>query len=88
MTRLPVTEARDNFADLLNKVAYAGDRVLVERHGKPLAAIVSAEDLDLLERLEDRLDLLDALQALQEAEDRAEKPVSLDSLLEELGLRR
>ncbi|MDW7712257.1 MAG: type II toxin-antitoxin system Phd/YefM family antitoxin [Deferrisomatales bacterium] len=88
MPRLAVTEARDNFADLLNKVAYAGERFLVERHGKPLAAIVSAEDLELLERLEDRLDLLDALQALHEAEGSGEKPVSLDSLLEELGHRR
>jgi prevent-host-death family protein len=87
MTRLAVTDARDNFADLLNKVAYAGDRVLVERHGKPLAAIISAEDLEFLEKLEDQLDLLDGLQALQEAETSGEKPIPLDALLEEFGMR-
>lgn len=87
MTHLAVTDARDNFAELLNKVAYAGDRVLVERHGKPLAAIISAEDLELLEQLEDRLDLFDGLWALQEAEASGEKPVPLDVLLEEFRIR-
>lgn len=86
MTRLAVTEARDNFADLLNKVAYGGDRVLVERHGKPLAAIVSAEDLELLEKLEDQLDLLDALNALEEAEAKGEKPIPWEDVKRELKL--
>ena len=87
MTRLAVTDARDNFADLLNKVAYSGDRFLLERHGKPLAAIISVEDLELLERLEDRLDLLEGLQALQEAQASGEKPIPLDVLLEEFGIQ-
>ncbi|WP_019633300.1 type II toxin-antitoxin system Phd/YefM family antitoxin [Actinomadura atramentaria] len=45
---IPVTEARAQFADLVNRVAYTGDPVLLTRRGRPMAALVSAEDLELL----------------------------------------
>jgi prevent-host-death family protein len=48
---IPVTQARADLADLVNRVAYSGDRVVLTRHGKPVAALVSAEDLELLEQL-------------------------------------
>ncbi|MFJ7336480.1 type II toxin-antitoxin system Phd/YefM family antitoxin [Streptomyces sp. NPDC101110] len=49
---IPVTQARAELADLINRVVYAGERVVVTRHGKPLVALVSADDLRRLE--EDR----------------------------------
>ncbi|WP_328368891.1 type II toxin-antitoxin system Phd/YefM family antitoxin [Streptomyces sp. NBC_00457] len=49
---IPVTQARAELADLINKVVYGGERVVVTRHGKPLVALVSAADLERLERLE------------------------------------
>jgi prevent-host-death family protein len=53
-----VTEARKEFADLVNRVAYTGERVALTRRGKVMAALVSAEDLELLENLRaERLDL-------------------------------
>jgi len=64
MTRLPVSKAREDFAEALNRVAYRGERIVLERRGKRVAAIVSVEDLDLLERLEDRMDLESARKAL------------------------
>ncbi|MFC5746603.1 type II toxin-antitoxin system prevent-host-death family antitoxin [Actinomadura rugatobispora] len=55
----PVTEARKEFADLVNRVAYTGERIALTRRGKVMAALVSAEDLELLESLrEERLDHL------------------------------
>ena len=53
---IPVTQARAELADLINRVVYGGERVVVTRHGKPLVALVSAADLE-------RLDALDALEA-------------------------
>ncbi|MFE7650330.1 type II toxin-antitoxin system Phd/YefM family antitoxin [Streptomyces phaeoluteigriseus] len=52
---IPVTQARAELADLINRVVYGGERVVVTRHGKPLVALVSAADLE-------RLDALDALE--------------------------
>ncbi|MYX12350.1 type II toxin-antitoxin system prevent-host-death family antitoxin [Streptomyces sp. SID8374] len=50
---IPVTQARAELADLINRVVYGGERVVVTRHGKPLTALVSAADLERLERLDE-----------------------------------
>ena len=49
---IPVTQARAELADLINKVVYGGERVVVTRHGKHLVALVSAADLERLEELD------------------------------------
>ncbi|WP_338899546.1 type II toxin-antitoxin system Phd/YefM family antitoxin [Streptomyces sp. TG1A-60] len=53
---IPVTQARAELADLINRVVYGGERVVVTRHGKPLVALVSAADLEHLEALQDSAD--------------------------------
>jgi prevent-host-death family protein len=52
---IPVTQARADFADLVNRVVYGGERIVMTRHGKPLVALVSAEDLERLEQLDQGL---------------------------------
>ncbi|MFI8291350.1 type II toxin-antitoxin system Phd/YefM family antitoxin [Streptomyces sp. ms191] len=51
---IPVTQARAELADLINRVVYGDERVVVTRHGKPLVALVSAADLERLEAEEAR----------------------------------
>lgn len=63
---MTVTEMRDALAEALNRVAYGGERIVLERHGKRLAALVPVEDLELLEELEDRADVKAARKALRE----------------------
>jgi prevent-host-death family protein len=46
------TEARQQFASVLNRVFRKETRVVVEKSGIPVAAIVSAEDLKRLDRLD------------------------------------
>ncbi|MFE5400394.1 type II toxin-antitoxin system Phd/YefM family antitoxin [Streptomyces sp. NPDC056580] len=50
---IPVTQARAELADLINRVVYGGERVVVTRHGKPLVALVSAADLERLDALDE-----------------------------------
>ncbi|MFC9125381.1 type II toxin-antitoxin system Phd/YefM family antitoxin [Streptomyces sp. NPDC057099] len=50
---IPVTQARAELADLINRVVYGGERVVVTRHGKPLVALVSADDLRRLEEAQE-----------------------------------
>ena len=59
-----ISEARDDFAELVNRVAYAHERVRLVRRGRELAAVVPTEDLELLEALDDELDLAAAREAL------------------------
>ena len=41
-----VADARDNFAEILNVVAYSGSTVIVEKYGKPLVKVVKVDKLD------------------------------------------
>jgi prevent-host-death family protein len=70
MITIPIGEAREHLADLGSRVCLRGERVIVKRRGKNLFALVPVEDVELLERLEDKLDL-DAIRA---AKDDATKP--------------
>lgn len=51
---LGVTEARQQFSSLLNQVFGGEERVIVEKNGIPVAALVSARDLDRLEQFEEK----------------------------------
>jgi prevent-host-death family protein len=49
---ISVSEAREQLAELINRVGYARERVAMVRHGRPMAALVPVADLRRLERLE------------------------------------
>ena len=84
MATLTASKARAGLSDTINRVAYTKERILVERRGKPVVAVVSIEDLELLRNLEDHYDLADARAALAEAKKKGTK--SLRTIKEELGL--
>ncbi|GAB2605629.1 type II toxin-antitoxin system Phd/YefM family antitoxin [Streptomyces capparidis] len=50
---IPVTQARAEFADLINRVVYGGERVVLTRHGKPIVALVTPADLEKLDSAAD-----------------------------------
>ena len=47
-----VAEARRRFSDLLKRVAYGGQTVVIGSRGKPQAALVSIDELERLHSLE------------------------------------
>ena len=49
METIPATEARKSIADLLRKSGRDGERIVIERRGKPVAALVPIADLERLE---------------------------------------
>ena len=57
MTTLSITEARERLAEAANRVSFGHERIVVERHGQKLFALVPVDDLELLERLDDAADL-------------------------------
>jgi prevent-host-death family protein len=64
---LDLSRARALFTESVNRVNYRGERIVIKKHGRPVAALVPVEDLELLRELEDRMDLQDARKALAEA---------------------
>ena len=45
-----VADAKKRLSELMSRLAYNNERFLVQRRGKPMAALVSAEDLLILEQ--------------------------------------
>ena len=66
MKTIEASQLRQGFSDALNTVAYAGERIAINRHGKRVAVLVPVDDLAMLEALEDRFDVALAKKALKE----------------------
>ncbi|HET8627924.1 MAG TPA: type II toxin-antitoxin system Phd/YefM family antitoxin [Thermomicrobiales bacterium] len=87
MHSITASEARDEFADIINRVAFGRERVTIRRRGKELVAVIPIEDLRLLERLEeaaeDEIDLEEARKILA---DPTEERIPWEEVKRDLGL--
>ncbi len=63
---ITTADARKNFADIVNTVAYGNEPVVLTRRGQEIAALISIEELKLLQKIEDYIDTEDALKSLNE----------------------
>jgi prevent-host-death family protein len=84
MPHISTVEARNKFSNIINRVAFGKERVILTRRGEEVVALIPAEDVRLLEALEDHLDLEDARAALKEAHKKG--TISLEALKKEIGL--
>ncbi len=66
MKRYSMAETRKNLTDIVSRVAYGGERIKICRRNKDLAVVISVEDAELLEYLEDQEDIRAARKALKE----------------------
>ncbi len=53
-TTISISEARESFAEITNRVQYGRERIDIQKHGKTVAVLLPVEDADFLEQLEDR----------------------------------
>lgn len=89
MVHIPVSEFKNEISETINRVVYAGERVLLQRHGKDVAALVSMEELKILEEieeLEDQIDLKEALSVLKKIKSGQTDVVTIEEAKKELGL--
>jgi len=78
-----VSDARDHLSEVVDRTRYTQDRVVLTKRGREVGAIISIDDLKLLEMLEDQLDIKEARQALQESHG---VRISYDEVRKKLGL--
>jgi prevent-host-death family protein len=72
MPTFSASEAREQLPELMNRVAYGKERIILTRRDKKIAAIIPIEDLKALEAAEDLIDIeqsQDLLLRLKEEED-------------------
>lgn len=79
---ITTADARKNFADIVNTVAYGKEPVVLTRRGKEIAALISIEGLQLLQKIEGQVDIEDAIKALEDPG----KNISADVFWKKLGL--
>jgi prevent-host-death family protein len=85
MPQMTTKQMREKLADTVNRVAYKGERIVIMRHGKPLAAVVSVEDLEALERLEEAKDVADAKKILARVASGRDKLIPWAKVRKSLG---
>lgn len=82
MPKMTVKEAEESLTRAVRLLREDGERVTLTEGGEPVAALVTADDLALLEALEDRIDLEEARKALAEPGD----SIPWEKVKAELGL--
>ncbi len=82
MTVVQTSKAREEFAELIDRVRVGGERIMLRRYGKDVAAIVPAADMALLRALEDKIDNAAADKAMHEKG----KSIPWEKVKRELGL--
>ena len=81
-TTIGVGEAKKRFSEIMSRVVYGGERFIVSRRGKPMVALVSADDLAMLEdQATAPRGLLAAVGALEDFEE-------LDDMVKEIYRQR
>lgn len=81
MDALNITVAREQLRELMDRVVHNGERVVLSRYGKPSAVLVSVEDAELLEIMEDKADLAEVKKIMKNS-----NPVDWDKAKAQLGL--
>jgi|CXWL01.1.fsa_nt_gi prevent-host-death family protein len=75
MLRIATSRARQDLSEIVNRVAFQGERIVLNRNGRDVAVVVSLEDLARLESLEGRLDSDAAEKVLKKMKAKRQRPI-------------
>lgn len=81
MTTITITNCRKQIHELADMVAHHGERVCVNRNGKPAFVMVPIDDAEALIALEDKIDIQAGHKALKKGDF-----ISLSELEDQLGI--
>ena len=79
MSVVSVSQMKEALSEILNRAAFGRERIVIASRGKPKAAVIGIDDLELLEELEDALAVREAIEEHKRGE-----TVSLAELIAEL----
>jgi antitoxin Phd len=65
-TKISTADVRKNFSNIVNRVSFGKESIILTRRGEEIAALVAMDELRLLQELEDRIDIADAIKAIKE----------------------
>jgi len=65
--QIPLADVKNRLSALVDRVEREHDRVVITKHGRPAAVLLSVEDLESLEETLDVMDSADLLAEIREA---------------------
>ena len=85
-TQVSIGQVKRDISELVNRVTYAGERIILTSRGKPKAVLVSMDDYEQLLRSENRANdiqgwLTQARALASQIETRRGRPVDVDAIL-------
>lgn len=82
ITVINTVEAKEQFTDLVNRVAHNKEHIVLTRRGKEIVAMIPLDDFLLLQASQDEHDLEEASESLKEA--RSIGMLSIEQLKQDL----
>ena len=85
-TQVSIGQIKRDISELVNRVTYAGERIILTSRGKPKAALISMEDYEQLLKGENRTTdiqkwLADTRALSSQIEKRRGQPLDVDAIL-------
>ncbi|MCI5137446.1 MAG: type II toxin-antitoxin system Phd/YefM family antitoxin [Candidatus Electrothrix sp. AR1] len=88
MTTVSVANAKSHLSELIAKSCYAHERFIITKRDKPVAALVSLEDLQIIEQHEERQGLASLVGQWKDFEEVGEQISDLHQLRKDVGTRK
>ncbi|MCI5145580.1 MAG: type II toxin-antitoxin system Phd/YefM family antitoxin [Candidatus Electrothrix sp. AR3] len=88
MTTVSVANAKSHLSELIAKSSYAHERFIITKRDKPVAALVSLEDLQIIEQHEERQGLASLVGQWKNFEEVGEQINDLHPLRKDAGTRK
>ena len=85
MPKISVAKAKAHLSDLIAKSALGHERFIITRRDRPVAALVSLEDLTIIEQYEERQGLAEAAGHWSDFDEVAKAMGDLDTLRQNGG---
>lgn len=84
---MTIAEVRSNLAAAIDRARHTHEPVYLSRHGRRVAAVIDADDLDrLIELAEDMIDIRAAAEARAEIVATGDEPIPWETVKADLGL--
>ena len=88
MPMISIASAKSRFSELVAKASYTQQRFIITRRNKPVAALVSLEDLQAIEQHEERKGLASVAQKWRGFEEVSDSLENLSQLRQDGGTGR
>ncbi|MFH2044930.1 MAG: type II toxin-antitoxin system Phd/YefM family antitoxin [Pseudomonadota bacterium] len=82
--KITIADARKQFSDIINRVAYNDESFVLTKRGEPIAALVSMKELKLLQEIKEQIDIKDANKDKNEINE-PDEPIPWGDLIKDLG---